>query len=51
VFTPIFNRKQLLTGSEAAIFGLLMGSDADQQPLGNDNQKEPRFSDISMMCV
>jgi hypothetical protein len=34
---------QLLTGSEAAIFGLLMNFDADQQLSGNDCQKSCRF--------
>jgi hypothetical protein len=35
--------KQLLTGSEAAIFGLLMNFDADQQLSGNDCQTSCRF--------
>jgi hypothetical protein len=50
-FTATSRRKQLLSGSEAEIFGLFMDFDADQQLLGNEGQKEPRFSDVLMMYV
>jgi hypothetical protein len=38
---PTSGHKQLLTGSEASIFGLLIDFDVDQQLLGNDRQKGP----------
>jgi hypothetical protein len=50
-FTATSGHKQLLPGSEAAIFGLLMDFDVDQQLLGNDRENERRFSDLSVMYV
>jgi hypothetical protein len=36
---PTSGRRQLLTGSETAIYGLLMDFDADRQLSGNDAKK------------
>jgi hypothetical protein len=36
---------------DIAIFGVIMDFDADELLLGNDRQKEPPFSGVSMMRV